>query len=149
MIGLRFADHAQLKKDGRNFDCGTCMAAVQKLRRCKEERDNFTRADGPLWPMPIQKGGRGFGFCPGKATWSSEAAELMSILELTHITRTLFYPGSISEQPAWYVELIKDLLPQYEGHKSAQRHNSMWGGSSSKPTKGGQPKTRTPKRGRR
>lgn len=117
------------------------MASVQKLRRCKEDRDDFTRSDGSLWPMPIQKGGPGFGFCPGKATWSKEASELMGLVELTYITRTLFYPGSISEQPSWYIELIKDMLPLYEGHRSAQKHNAMWGGSSKDKPKQGSAKT--------
>jgi len=80
--------------------------------------------------MSISKGGRGFGFCPGKATWSYEAAELLSMVEITYHTRSLFYPGSISEQPSWYIELIKDMLPFYEAHRTAQKQNAMWGGDS-------------------
>lgn len=91
--------------------------------------------------MSISKGGRGFNFCPGKATWSTEASELLSMVEITYHTRSLFYPGSISEQPSWYIELLKDILPLYEGHKSASRHNQMWGGADDKKgkkSKGGQ-----------
>jgi hypothetical protein len=118
------------------------MEAVQKIRRCKEDRDDFTRSDGSLWPMPIQKGGPSYGFCPGKATWSIEAAELLGIIELTYFTKSLYYPGSISEQPSWYVELIKDLLPFYESSKAAHKHSAMWGGGDKKPeNKNAAPKT--------
>jgi hypothetical protein len=78
--------------------------------------------------MYISKGGSPYSFCPGKATWSHEAANLMSMVEITYLTRSLFFPGSISEQPAWYVELISQILPLYESSKSAQRQNAMWGG---------------------
>jgi len=106
------------------------MKQVQKIRRCKEDR-TFTRDDGPMWPMSITKGGASYGFCPGKATWSPEAAELLSMVEITYYTRSLFYPGSISEQPAWYIDLIKDMMPYYESSKSAQRQKQMWGGGDS------------------
>ena len=41
----------------------------------------------------------------------------------------------------WYIELIKDMLPLYEGHRSAQKHNAMWGGSSKDKPKQGSAKT--------
>jgi hypothetical protein len=106
------------------------MDAVQKIRRCQEDK-TFTRDDGPMWPMSITKGGASYGFCPGKATWSNEAADLLGIVEITYYTKSLFFPGSISEQPSWYIELIKDMMPYYEGSKSAQRQQQMWGGSDS------------------
>lgn len=111
------------------------MEAVQKIRRCQEDK-TFTRDDGPMWPMSIVKGGPSYGFCPGKATWSTEAADLLGMVEITYYTKSLFFPGSISEQPSWYVELIKDIIPYYEGSKSAQRQQQMWGGGDSDGGKG-------------
>ena len=117
------------------------MKQVQKIRRCQEDK-TFTRADGAIWPMAITKGGPSYGFCPGKATWSAEAAELLSMVEITYYTRSLFYPGSISEQPSWYIDLIKDMMPYYEGSKSAQRQQQMWGGGDGSDTKAGKSSAR-------
>ena len=124
------------------------MKAVKKIRRCGEDREDFNRNDGAIWPMSIQKGGPSYGFCPGKATWSHEASDLMSIVEISYYTKSLFFPGSISEQPSWFIELLKDMLPLYDGSKSAQTQNAMWGGGSdSKPAKGSS--KQSSRRGRR
>lgn len=100
---------------------------MQKLRRCKEDREDFTAKDGNVWPLRLEKGGVPFSFCPGKATWSDEAAEALHLIETTYYLRQPLFPGSFFEQPWWYGELIDEILPLYESYRDAQKHRQMWG----------------------
>ena len=127
---LKFADHAALKKKGRNFDCSECIAAVAKRRRCKEDREDFTVKDGTIWPIRIE--GHKFSFCPGKATWCESTAEAFRLIETTYFMRSPLFPGSFFEQPWWYGEIIDEMLPLYESHREAAKNRQLWGSGDGK-----------------
>lgn len=86
-----------------------------------------------MWPMGINKGGPYFPFCPGKATWDYEAAHLLKLIELSYYTSSLAYPGSIYEQPAWYIDIVSDFLPLYDQLREGQKAKMMWGSGDDKP----------------
>lgn len=63
---MHFADFRKLKSGGRNFDCSKCLEATKKIRRCTEERWDFTSKDGKDFPISLIKGTEGHSFCPSK-----------------------------------------------------------------------------------
>lgn len=87
-----------------------------------------------------------YGFCPGKATWDHDAANLFSLIELAFFTRSLAFTGSLFEQPSWYVDIIATYLPLYDQMRFNQRMKAMWGSDTAGASKS--PK-KAPKRGRR
>lgn len=138
MIALTFADKSELKKSGRNFTCSKCDPSVKKLRRCQEDRWDFTDKDnGAIWPMYVEKGGPTFNFCPGKATWDHEVAELYKILEITYHTKQLPFSGALLEQPSWFIDCLHSFLVMYDDLKYYSRQKSIWGNGKSK-GKGGE-----------
>lgn len=133
------ADHGKLKAEGRNFNCASCPAAVQKIRRCREDRMDFSDKDGPIFPIYVQKGGQGFGFCPAKATWDGEAMTFYRLLSLASETGTMYEAGGLADQPSWWVDLAAWFVPRYRDFKVMSYAKAILGdGSSSKgqPVKG-------------
>jgi hypothetical protein len=124
---LGFADHAKLKADGRNFNCADCPTHIQKLRRCREDREDFTEADGSVWPMYVEKGGELYGFCPSKATWDPHLAETFRLLVITSETGVMLSSGGIVDQPDWYVEALGWFLPRYQQTKLGMYAKSFLG----------------------
>lgn len=112
-----------------------------KLRRCKEDRLDFTEKDGAVWPIVIEKGGPKFGFCPAKATWDHDASSLFRILELSALTKCMPYEGGLLDQPADFLDIFHGFVTSYDAYKFAQRQKAMWGDGSSKKQQG-QAKTR-------
>ena len=126
---MKFADHAALKKSGRNFDCSKCEKAVKKLRKCESDREDFTPKDGSLWPIRLSRGGPAFSYCPGKATWDEGAAEALRLLETTYFLRQPLFEGSFMDQPWWYAEFIYEYLPVYDDMRENNKQRAMWGSS--------------------
>ena len=117
---------------GRNFECSKCPEGVKKLRRCEEDRFDFTKDDNTaIWPMYVNKGGPMFGFCPGKSTWDHDAVYIFSLVELAFYTRSLAFSGALFDQPSWYVDIISTFLPHYDQLRFNQRMKSMWGSGDS------------------
>jgi hypothetical protein len=129
---LSFADHARLKREGRTFDCQACPKRVQEIRRCREDRDDFTSDDGAVFPIMIEKGGTGFSFCPGKATWDREAVSLYRLLIVAAETGTMLDNGSLSDQSDLWIELLAWFIPFYEQQKFVSRVKLVLGDGSSK-----------------
>jgi len=124
---MRFADHRKLKLKGRNFDCSKCHESVQKIRRCREDRIDFTPKDGSVFPIFLDdEYSMGFGFCPGKATWDARAMKLFETMQACLISKTLWAAGGIGDQPAWFVDIFKEFAPLYESLKL----KAQWGSSS-------------------
>jgi hypothetical protein len=139
LIALTFADKAELRKSGRNFTCSKCDDSVKKLRRCQEDRFDFTEKDNAsIWPMQVEKGGPQFGFCPGKATWDSQVAELYKILEISYHTKHLPFSGPLLDQPAWFVDCLHMFMTMYDDLRFASRQKAMWGGGGKSKAKGGE-----------
>jgi len=108
------------------FQCSKCPERIQKLRRCREDKE-FTSADGSLWPMRIQEGGGLYGFCPGKATWDHEAVSVYRTLVLTAETGALLHEGGIAQQPGWYIEMCGWFIPQYKNSNFYAKAKSILG----------------------
>lgn len=115
-----------------SFDCSTCSERVKKLRRCREERENFTEEDDPFWPMQIEKGGDLYGFCPAKATWNPANVELFRLLVITSETGVMISAGGLEDQPSWWIDLLGWFIPQYESQKFSSRVKSVLGDDKSK-----------------
>jgi hypothetical protein len=114
---LATADHARLKREGRSFNCETCPEKVKQVRRCYEDREDFTEADGSIWPMTIEPGGHQFGFCPAKAAWDAEAMGTFRLLGLAAETGTMYEAGGLSNQPDWFIDLASWFIPLYKQRK--------------------------------
>lgn len=109
---MTYADQAKLKKEGRAFDCSTCK--VSHLRRCREDRWDFTEEDASFFPMYVQQGGDLYGFCPAKATWDSWTITMYKALLCATTTGTQWNSGGISEQPEWWVDLLSWFVTRYD-----------------------------------
>lgn len=132
MLELQFADHAGLKSKGRNFTCAGCPEQVQKLRRCWEDRWDFTSEDAAFFPMQIDGGGF-YGFCPGKATRDHEAVFLFEMLSVCAEQKTLLVGGGLIDQPGWFVKLMAWFAPAYAMQNFSQKAQMVLGKGDSKP----------------
>lgn len=126
---------AKLKKQGRSFNCATCDPKIKKIRRCQEDREDFTAEDGALWPMYIQEGGELYGFCPAKATWDLSLSHHFSLMVIIAQTGTMPYEGGLYDQPAELIEELAWFLPRYEQMKFIQKADMILGGDTSKKMK--------------
>jgi hypothetical protein len=125
---LSLADIGKLKSDGRSFSCSDCKDSIKKLRRCSEDREDFTAEDGSFWPIQISQGGELFGFCPGKATWDIEVVSIFRLLIVCAETGNInLINGSITEQPSWWIEVISWFVPLYKQIQFGQRVKMILG----------------------
>lgn len=107
--------------------CVTCTKNIKAVRRCEEDREDFTEADGALWPMYVHQGGGQYGFCPAKATWDPRIAEVYRLLVITAQTGAMLEVGGLNDQPSWWIELIGWFLPQYDTVKFTSRARTVLG----------------------
>jgi hypothetical protein len=82
--------------------------------------------------MYINQNGEKYGFCPGKATWDTEATEIYSLLLISAETGNLIYAGGIADQPAWFIDLLSWFLPRYDNMKFVAKADMILGGDSKK-----------------
>lgn len=52
-------------REKRGFSCEKCHEDTKRIRRCMEDRWDWTVHDGPF-PMRIREHGESYGFCPAK-----------------------------------------------------------------------------------
>lgn len=136
---MTFADLEDLKKSGRNYICKGCPKKVQKLRRCREDRDDFTSKDGSVFPMQVHPGGTEFGFCPAKATWDTEVKSVLGLLVVAAETGVMLEPGGLGDQPKWWVDILSWFLPAYDKAKFLNRVRMVVGDGKPKTGGGKQP----------
>lgn len=106
---------------------------MQKIRRCREDREDFTSADGAVFPIQIHKGaGESYGFCPAKATWDPEVKAQFEELVLIAETKWMPVAGGLYDQPAWLMDLLSWFLPKYEIMKFLRKADMILGGSGGK-----------------
>lgn len=105
------------KGKGRSFNCAKCPDRTKKLRRCQEDRWDFSSEDNPsVFPIQLYKGGQYYGFCPGKAMWpgpDSVVPKFQTLL-VAAMSRQLLYAGGIMDQPAWFIDSLSWFLPMYD-----------------------------------
>jgi hypothetical protein len=114
-----------------SFNCLTCRDRVKKLRRCKEDREDFTfEKDGNPWPIQIDKGGETYGFCPGKVTWRVENSDLLRLLIVGAETGVMIRGGGLADQPSWWIDLLGWFIPKYDAIKFASKARQVLGDGS-------------------
>lgn len=128
LFELEHANHAQLKAEGRSFTCKGCPERIQKLRRCQEDREDFTEDDGQLWPIYLTPGGNPYSFCPGKATWDQDLNDVYRLMSLAaEISDLHLVHGGLVDQPEWWIEQMSWFLPAYNHHKFYARVRGIVG----------------------
>lgn len=116
-----------MAKKGRTFNCTSCPEAVQKLRRCREDRWDFTAKDSNVFPVRIQEGGGLYGFCPAKATWDHEAINLFELMTLAVEHKAMLVSGGLADQPGWFISLLAWFGPAYDLQKFVSRAKMVLG----------------------
>jgi hypothetical protein len=131
LLELSFSDHQKLKESGRNFDCSTCDQKVKNLRRCQEDREDFTfEQDKGPWPIYVNQGGELYSFCPAKATWDHAVVNIFRLLVLSSETGALIEKGGLNDQPSWFIEHLSWFAPKYHEYKFNSRANKILGSFS-------------------
>lgn len=115
----------------KSFQCSRCPQETKKLRRCGEDREDFTHKDhAGVFPIMITKDGEQFGFCPAKATWDPSIISVYNSLVISAETGNLWVSGGIAEQPGWFIELLSLFLVRYNDHKFWSRAKAIMGDGS-------------------
>jgi hypothetical protein len=141
LIELSFIDHGLLKSEGRPFSCHNCTDRIKNLRRCGEDREDFTEADGSLWPIQLSEGGELFGFCPAKASWDVEICSQFNLLTIAAESgNVLLYDGCMLDQPTWWIEALTWFLPRYDQNKFISRAKMILGDGKKAKTTGSRSK---------
>lgn len=78
--------------------------------------------------MYVHKGGTLYDFCPGKATWDTEAVTLFGLLALSSETGVMLESGGINDQPAWYIDMLAWFMPLYSTAKFLRQASAIFGG---------------------
>jgi len=102
---------------------------VQKKRRCREPRWDFTAEDDNIFPIRIQEGGGLYGFCPAKVTWDREVGDLYETMLVCVEMQTLLISGGVADQPSWFIELLAWFAPEYNLQKFISRAKMVLGDS--------------------
>ena len=134
-----------MQKGGRSFNCDTCPQSIQKLRRCKEDRWDFTSEDGPLWPMYVSSAdGELYGFCPAKSTWDSKLVDSYHELCLISELKVLPKAGGLDEQDGDLIEQLSWFLQKYDMVKYMRKVEMVMGSDdkNAKALRGSQPMPR-------
>ena len=103
----------------RSYDCGVCARnpATAKERKCQSPGfDNLRK------PRKVDDFGLAFSFCPGKATWYPEIAELFLQCRVTLETGILPEGGSFAEQSESFVEVFPDFVLRWK----ERTYNRIW-----------------------
>ena len=121
LFSILYADHSDLNQSGRPFNCEKCLKdpqtkghreSIAKLRRCYEDRWDFTEKDGAVFPIQIVNGGPSFGFCPAKVM-RDEPKTVMIYKILISILETGTWPdeGGIYDQEYFWIDLVSNFAP--------------------------------------
>ena len=122
------------REAGKRFNCDTCREATKRLRRCAENRWNFTGNDSNVFPIEIRPKGRLYGFCPGKANWYPATVRMYQLLVVATELGVNPYPGALSEQPEDLVAVLSWFAPAYNNQVVPMR-----AGLASEETTGARP----------
>ena len=100
---------------------------MQELRRCREDRWDFTAEDSNIFPIRIEEGGGLYGFCPSKATWDREAISFFELMVVAVETKNLLLEGGIADQPSWFISSLHWFAPEYDLRKFQSRVKMVLG----------------------
>lgn len=127
LLELQFCDSQRRAE----LDCNRCPDRVQKLRRCREDKWNFTSDDASFWPMRVSKGGELYGFCPAKATWDQRVIDYYQALVVASECGSQWCAGGLKDQPSWWLELLSSFAPSYNELRFTSRARAILGDGSS------------------
>lgn len=89
---------------------------------------DFTfKDDAGIFPIIPRKGGPGFGFCPGKATWYPSVKNSFDLMVLAAETGQPLFSGGLAEQPARVVEELAWFVPDYRDAQFNRRAKAIFG----------------------
>ena len=113
-MDLRFCTPVERKK----FTCSKCPETIQAGRRCHDPGYNNLK-------NPLQAGANGlsYKFCPGKATWDPEIAELFEACRLTLETGIMPKGPLIDDQDAHFMAALPIFIDRWR-ERSYER---VWG----------------------
>jgi len=134
-MALQYADHSELSRRGRPFSCDKCLKdpntkkyndSIAKLRRCRENRYDFTEADGSVFPIQMEVGGPSFGFCPAKVTRDDPTA-MMIFKTLIAILETGTWPdeGGLNNQEYFWIDLVSTFGPLKKTLEFNEKFNTV------------------------
>jgi len=114
-----------------------------KARRCLEDRWDFTEADGPAFPIYINRqssaAGELYSFCPSKVIRDDPVTvQLFRMLMISAETGVMLKAGGMEDQPYWYLDLLGWIIPKLDLVKFAMKTQMVLGSSGS----GGSEKTK-------
>lgn len=98
--------------------------------------------------MSVAKGGEGYGFCPGKATWDQGLKVQFDELVVIAETKWPLVAGGVNDQPGWLIDLLAWFLPKYDTMKFIRKADMILGSNNGKTVggKGSQPAPRQRKK---
>jgi hypothetical protein len=122
LVDLYFASEA----DRAKLDCEQCRKKRPQervRRRCDEDGfENGTAqvkgAKDKTWQ--VDKAGAKFGFCPGKAKWYPEMAQLFNECKAAHLTGYLPEPGRFWDQHELFCEVYHIFVERYHDRHYAR-----------------------------
>jgi hypothetical protein len=93
------------------YNCGLCRKNPQtaKDRGCQEEGFQNLRK-----PRRVDPSGQDYFFCPGKATWHDEIAELFQQCRVATETAILPKQGSLEDQDELFYECFPDFVVKWK-----------------------------------
>jgi len=115
----------------KNPTNGKPRTGIARVRRCKEDRWDFTDEDGGNFPIQMTKGGPTFGFCPAKVLRDDlEAATIYQTLIAILETGTWPEEGGLNNQEHFWVELVSEFGPFRRSLEFQDRYSQVAKGIS-------------------
>jgi hypothetical protein len=113
LIDLCFVD----EKIRKQYTCQSCPKQQQEIRRCHEPGfQNYKKSKA------IDDIGLKLNFCPGKATWYPEIAEVYMQCYVAYKTGILPQAGALDEQHALFCDVFPTFIERYD----ARRYHRVW-----------------------
>lgn len=106
------------------------------MRRCREDRWDFTEQDASFFPMYVQQGGELYGFCPAKATWDAWTVTMYKALLCAATTGSQWVSGGISEQPEWWIDLLSWFVARYDINNFTRKATMVLGDGDKQKSQG-------------
>ena len=113
MIDLCFAD----EKVRKQYTCSTCPPQQRQARNCESEGFNNYKV-----PKAPYDGAIKLTFCPAKATWYPDIAEVYTQCFVAYKTGILPKAGSFDYQDELFYEVFGTFVERYEFH----RYQKIW-----------------------
>jgi hypothetical protein len=112
-------------KTQKGFQCSKCPEQKKRKMRCGEP--GFVNVPEPVLKRlsangqhgywPVDDYSRKYMFCPGKATWFPEMAELFEQCRVAIETGHLPRPGALEDQNEMFVDVFPDFVERWQSRR--------------------------------